>query len=405
MTYYSCHFYLIAIESISWKGGGECQEKAHLLSFWNKRRRQSWSILLGNIRHRIAMLCAPRLSSSPQKASPIRKSVGGSTCQGKSSQSGENASSSNAWPVFRNDQGAGGPALFPPEIVMEIKALACELPKDLGLPLSRLSRKEIAQQAVNRGIVASISGTTVWRWLSADAIRPWCYRSWIWPRDPDFERKAGLILDLYHGQWQGEALGAYDYVISADEKTSIQARHRVVKTTAPGPGRHGRIEHEYERTGALAYIAAWDVHQAKLFGICCRNTGIESFHRLVDLVMSQQPYLSANRVFWITDNGSSHRGQASIDRLKRWYPNAVLVHTPVHASWLNQVEIYFSILQRKVLSPNDFDSLNELEQRILSFQSIYESIAKPFAWKFSRKDLHSLLAKLGGHEQSQKIAA
>ncbi len=135
---------------------------------------------------------------------------------------------------------------------MEIKALACQLPKDLGLPFSRLGRKEIAQEAVKRGIVASISGTTVWRWLSADAIRPWCYRSWIWPKDPDFERKAGLVLDLYHEKWQGKPLGPGDYVISADEKTSIQARRRVAQTTAPKAGRSGRIEHEYERKGALA---------------------------------------------------------------------------------------------------------------------------------------------------------
>lgn len=152
-------------------------------------------------------------------------------------------------------------------------------------------------------------------------------------------------------------------------------------------------------------MAAWDVHKARVFGICCRRTGIESFRQLVDLVMSQQPYRTAKRVFWVTDNGSSHRGQVSADRLKRWYPNAVLVYTPVYASWLNQVEIHFSILQRKVLTPNDFENLDELEERILSFQSIYESTAKPFAWKFSRKDLKSLLAKLGGQGQSQKIAA
>ena len=405
MTYYSCNFSPVVVESILWKGGGICPETAHLLFYWTKMRKQNWSVFLGDIRHRIAMSFAPRSSFLLQKAFPIRRSASDSTCQGKSSRSGENASSKNAWPVFRNDQGAGGPALFPPEIVMEIKALACELPKDLGLPFSRLGRKEIAQEAVSRGIVASISGTTVWRWLSADAIHPWCYRSWIWPRDPDFERKAGLVLDLYHGQWQGKLLGANDYVISADEKTSIQARHRVVKTMAPRPGHSGRIEHEYERKGALAYMAAWDVHKARVFGICCRHTGIESFRQLVDLVMSQQPYRTAKRVFWVTDNGSSHRGQASVDRLKRWYPNTVLVHTPVHASWLNQVEIYFSILQRKVLTPNDFKNLDELEEKILSFQSIYESTAKPFAWKFSRKDLKSLLAKLDGQEQSQKMAA
>jgi len=135
--------------------------------------------------------------------------------------------------------------------VVEIKALACQLPKDLGLPFSRLSRDDIAQQAVQRGIVASISGATVWRWLSADAIRPWCYRSWIWPRAPHFEQKAGSILDLYHRIWNGKTLGDNDFVISSDEKTSIQARRRLVPATPSTVGRVARIQHEYERKGAL----------------------------------------------------------------------------------------------------------------------------------------------------------
>jgi hypothetical protein len=130
----------------------------------------------------------------------------------------------------------------------------------------------------------------------------------------------------------GEPLDANDYVISSDEKTSIQARRRLSPTCAPMADRAGRVEHEYERKGALAYMAAWDVHRGKLFGLCRQSTGIESFHDLVDLVMKQQLYCTACRVFWITDNGSSHRGQASIDRLGSWYPNAIQVHTPVHAS-------------------------------------------------------------------------
>lgn len=289
--------------------------------------------------------------------------------------------------------------------MVEIKALACQLPKDLGLPFSRLTRDDIARQAVQRGIVASISGATVWRWLSADAIRPWCYRSWIWPRDPHFEQKAGCILDLYHRTWNGKALGDNDFVISSDEKTSIQARRRLVPTTPSTPGRVARVEHEYERKGALAYIAAWDVHRAKLFGLCRATTGIAAFHDVVEMVMSQEPYRSAHRVFWITDNGPSHRGTKAIDRLGHWHPNAILVHTPVHASWLNQVEIFFSVLQRKVLTPNDFENLEELESRIISFQSLYEGNAKPFEWKFTRDDLKTLLSKLSTREQEYKMAA
>jgi hypothetical protein len=323
-------------------------------------------------------------------------------CRDRSSPNGENASLINAWPGFGKSHGGEGLALFPPEIIVAVKALACQLPKQFGLPFSRFTHDEIARQAEKQGIVASISGKTVWRWLSKDAIRPWCYRSWIWPRDPDFEQKAARILDLYQGIWQGKPLSKHDFVISSDEKTSIQARRRLAPVTAPTAGRYGRVEHEYERMGSLAYLAAWDVRHAKIFGLCNASTGIDSFHNLVDLVMCQEPYRSARRVFWVTDNGSSHRGQTSIDRLKSWYPNAIQVHTPIHASWLNQVEIYFSVLQRKVLTPNDFESLEDLETRILGFQTEYEKVSKPFEWKFTREDLKKLLANL---DEKQKLAA
>jgi len=147
-----------------------------------------------------------------------------------------------------------------------VKALACALPHESGLPLSRWSCHDIASEAVGRGIVASISGATVWRWLSADAIRPWRYRSWIFPRDPGFQEKAGRVLDLYQGFWEDEPLGPADYVISADEKTSIQARNRRHATLSSAPGEPMRVEHEYPRKAALAYLAAWDVRRAKLFG-------------------------------------------------------------------------------------------------------------------------------------------
>lgn len=192
---------------------------------------------------------------------------------------------------------------------MEVKALACQLPKDLGLPLSRLTSREIARAAEERGIAASISGATVWRWLAEDAIKPWRYRSWIKPRDPRFAEKAGRVLDLYHGEWGGNPLDPGDFVVCADEKTSIQARKRLAPTEPPGPGRASRVEHGYERRGALAYIAAWDVRRAKVFGVFDGATGIEPFRRLTDMVMAQEPYRSARRVFWVADNGSSHRGR------------------------------------------------------------------------------------------------
>lgn len=287
---------------------------------------------------------------------------------------------------------------------MEVKAIACQLPKESGQPLSRYSRQDLVREVIGRGLVANISGRTIWRWLDEDAIRPWQHRSWIFPRDPDFQPKAERVLDLYQGLWEGRPLGANDYVISADEKTSIQARIRLHPSSPPEPGQAMRVEFEYERGGALAYLAAWDVRRAKVFGRCESTTGIEPFGRLVQQVMEQEPYKSANRVFWIVDNGSSHRGAAAVKRLQGAYANIRLVHLPVHASWLNQVEIYFSVIQRKVLTPNDFTSLQQVSERLLGFQDLYQQVAKPFEWKFTRADLHELMNRLN-HNPSMVLAA
>lgn len=289
---------------------------------------------------------------------------------------------------------------FPPGIVVAVKALACELPSERGLPLSRFSMSEIKQEVIRRGVVASIGESTIWRWLSEDAIRPWHHRSWIFPRDPQFADKAGRVLDLYEGVWEGAPLGQNDFVISADEKTSVQARRRKHRSSAPRPGQPMLVEHEYVRKGAWAYLAAWDVHQARVFGRCERKTGIAPFSRLVRQVMSREPYRSASRVFWVVDNGTSHRGDRCQQRLARQWPNLIVVHTPIHASWLNQVEIYFSIVQRKVLTPNDFNSLTALEARLLAFQDRYELAAKPFQWRFTRRDLATLLDKLAARTKA-----
>jgi len=234
---------------------------------------------------------------------------------------------------------------------------------------------------------------TVWRWLSQDAIKPWQHRSWIFPRDPRFAQRAGPILDLYQGRWQGERLHPGDYVVCADEKPSIQARKRIATTRPARRGEGQKVEHEYERMGALCYLAGWDARRAKIFDRCAPKDGIEPFDALVEQFMSQHPYASAQRVFLVIDNGSAHRGKRSIDRLQGAWPNLIVVHTPVHASWLNQAEIYFSVVQRKVVTPNDFEDLDTLEARLLAFGRHYEQIAAPFQWKFTRDDLNKLLAK------------
>ena len=279
------------------------------------------------------------------------------------------------------------------------------MPAARDLPLSRWSVADVAREVRQSGLVAKISDSTIWRWLHEDAIRPWQHRCWIFPRDPEFATKAGRILDLYERVWEGRPLTEDEFVVSADEKTSIQARLRTHSTLPTQPGSAMKVEHEYKRCGAWAYLAAMDVHRMKLFGRCDQTTGIVPFDALIAQVMEQSPYKKAKRVFWIVDNGSSHRGARSVKRLQEKYHNLILVHGPVHASWLNQIEIYFSILERKALTPNDFSSLVAVEERIFSFQRYFETIAHPFEWKFTRRDLTILLQKLEPASIAYKAAA
>lgn len=283
--------------------------------------------------------------------------------------------------------------------------MACEPPGE-DAPLSRRSGADVHRLVIQRGICEA-SRSTILRWLAADAIRPWQYRSWIFPTDPLFAEKAGRIIDLYAGRWDGRLLHPGDCVISADEKPSIQARRRVCQTLRPAAGvpRGQRVEHTYKRGGALSYLAAWDVRRGQVFGRSEPKGGIAPFDRLVHQVMTKEPYASAPRVFWIVDNGSSHRGQASVRRLEDRWPNLTLVHAPVHASWVNQIEIYFPIVQRKVLTPNDFDSLAQIARRLNEFEKSYNQIAEPFGWNFTRDKLNDLLTRLSDRRPRQLAAA
>jgi len=302
-------------------------------------------------------------------------------------------------------------AVFPPEEVTAVKAVACELPHSEGVPLSRFSRTELHRLVIERALTEA-SASTIWRWLHDDALRPWQQRSWVFPRDPDFHQKAARVLDLYEGRWEGKLLHPGEFVISADEKTQLQALQRKHPTLPPGPGRPMLVEHEYERHGTLAYLAALDIgrrgkasRKPRLFGRCEERVGIEPFGRLVGEVMSEEPYASAPRVFWIVDNGSSHAGRASIERLEGTWENLRLIHLPYHASWLNQIEIYFSILQRKALTPKNFDSLDALAERIIGFQDHWQQVAEPFDWNFTRRHLDQLIARLAEREPQLGLAA
>lgn len=308
-------------------------------------------------------------------------------------------------------RGAGASRLFPPLDRAVVVSIACDVVACTGSPLSRQSTSDLAKRSAEE-LGKPIGRTTVWEILDADAIKPWRYEHWIFPRDPDFFAKAAVVLDLYQGYWQDERLDPFDRVLSSDEKTSIQARIRCHESLPPGPGRARRVEAEYERGGALQYLAAWDVQEGRVMGRCEPSTGIEPFGRLVDQVMQDPEYRTPfgrddvrGRVFWVVDNGSSHRGQASVRRLSQAYGNAVLVHTPVHASWLNQVEIYFSLLQRKVLTPNDSVNLEELALRIRLYEDLTNQQPRPFDWRFTKHDLFRLLQRIARREAARETAS
>ena len=236
------------------------------------------------------------------------------------------------------------------------------------VPLSRYSLSELQPKSPasghDRGRRAAASGAGCCRTpcvpgaTSAGSFRV-IHTSWSWPVQCSTCTPAA---------GRASRSWADEYVLSADEKTSIQARRRLQPTLPAGPHQAARVEHEYERQGALQYLAAWDVHRAVVFGRCEPKTGKAAFGRLVDQVMDQEPYRSARRVFWIVDNGSSHRGERAAEELRARHPRIVIVHTPIHASWLNQIELYFSILQRKVLTPErPIPACDDLIERIHAF--------------------------------------
>ena len=281
-----------------------------------------------------------------------------------------------------------------------VVALACQLPAATGVPLSRWTGPELLAEVTRAGMDYELSVSSVLRILAEHPVKPWQYRSWISVRDPDFEAKAAVILDLYQGFYQGQRLQPGDRILSVDAKPSIQARGRCRPTAPAARGTPMRVEHEYVRHGALALLAALDVHTGKVFAATSDTTGITPFMDLMGQVISRPEYKDAPRVFVIVDNGSDHRGQPAITRLRDAYPNAIMIHTPVHASWLNQVEIVFSVIQRKVLTPGDFPGLGTLGYALHAFVNRYNRTARPFNWKFSADDLTALLRRISQREQA-----
>lgn len=288
----------------------------------------------------------------------------------------------------------GDRPVFSPLDVAHVIALACERPQEQGLPLSRYSALDIVRLMVALGLVLAISVTTVRRILRQAAIKPWQVRSWIFPRDPEFREKASRVLDLYERLWDGEPLGPNDYVICADEKTCIQALGRHHEVVPPSTNHVVLVDSEYKRAGTVAYLAAIDVASSRALGQVVDKTGIVPFDEFAAQVMQQEPYRSARRVFWGVDNGCSHQPKTFPERLTACFPNAIAVHLPIHASWPNQAEVYFSIVQRKALTPNDLETTDAVRERLLGFQERYNRTAKAFKWRFTKAELLQRLAEV-----------
>jgi hypothetical protein len=294
----------------------------------------------------------------------------------------------------------GRPVIYGPAERVQIVAAVCEILKEHEQPLSRFALTDLQPLVLARTNLSHLSQTSLGRILDQHALKPWQYRYWLFPHDPDFVAKACVILDLYAGWWHGQRLGPHEYVLSADEKT-IQLLARCHPGLTASPGHLARVEFEYDRLGTVAYLAAWDVFRAKIFGRVAPTTDtatrvlcIAHFNQLIDQVMRQAPYRHSNRTFWIVDGGRAHHPNTFPARLQQLYPNAVAVSLPVHASWLNQIEIYFSILQRKVLTPMEVTDPNKLTQRVLDFQDYYQATAQPFSWKFTTAALKKRLEAL-----------
>ena len=288
---------------------------------------------------------------------------------------------------------SGRPVTYGAQERVQVIAIVCETLHEHKLPLSRFSIADLHKIVVKEEGLAGLSHGSLARILTQNALKPWRYSYWLFPRDPDFVRKACVILDLYAGFWEGQRLGPNEYVLSADEKT-IQVLARCHPGLPAIPGHEQLVEFEYERLGTVAYHAAWDVFRGQIFGRVAPNTCIATFNQLVDLVMIQEPYRSSARTFWIVDGGCAHHPNTFPARLQGMYPNAVAVSLPTHSSWLNQIEIYFSIVQRKVLTPMDVADEGTLTNRLLGFQDYYQETAKPFNWKFTAADLKKRLDAL-----------
>jgi len=274
-------------------------------------------------------------------------------------------------------RGVAGRRPFPPEIATYLVKLACELPDLAGRSLSLWTCAELARSLIRDEVVTTISPQTVQRILASYRLKPWRVHHWMSPkvpRDQDFRRRVLDILDLYT-----RALGPDEIVYSVDEKTSLQPRSRTSPTKPARPDLSPvRVEHEYVRKGALQLFAAFNPRTGQVLGICRRRKRQVEFLELLAEVERSTP-ASIRVIHVLCDNVRTHHGKQVRAWLER-HPRFQFHFTPVHCSWMNQVEQWFSILQRKRMTASNFEDLADLEKKVTAFITEWNQTAHPFDW-------------------------
>jgi transposase len=290
------------------------------------------------------------------------------------------------------------PGVFPPEVSAEATALACSLPQEKGKPLGRWSLKEIAAHFVLLKLIASIASSTIGRWLAQEKLKPWQYHHWQHMLDAEaFLERAGPVLELYQSAKQ--LLGQGIWVLCLDEKPSIQARKRPEKPRPAGPGQPQHISPRYERKGALQLFAALSVADGKVYGQVRNRKRFVDFQAfLLQHIIPNALQRSVHSIKLIMDNSTTHAPKQLEDWLHcqieshSWPFTIEVFWLPKNASWLNQIENWFSVLQRKLLQPNHFRNLRHLASAIDSFIRFKNRSAKPVRWTYT---IEKLEAKLG----------
>jgi transposase len=287
----------------------------------------------------------------------------------------------------------------------EATALACSRPQDVGLPLARWSYADIARRLVTVGVVMAIATSTIWTWLRAERIKPWLYHAWQHVRDPRFLELAKPVLRLYE-----LARGLYRrgvWVVCADEKTSIQARDGIDDPAPVTPEQPQHVAARYIRRGALQLFAGLSVADGQVFGCCRERKCLVDFQAFIlDVLVPEAKRRGVRVLCLILDNGSTHAPK----RLENWLAEQRVVQAwpfevqvfwlPKYASWLDQVEIWFSVLQRKVLTPNHFESVTQLKQVLLEFIQHYNGTARPIRWTYT---IAKLEQKFGDATQDSMV--